>query len=161
MNAKEVLTPPAGDARVRLRRSATELFGRNGYAATTVRGIVEAAGVTKPALHYHFKNKEGLYLELMQASYARFPAILDESPGKSGCSQKSGRRRQGDRRQSVGHGDRNGQEIQRRHQEVDFGKHGPPASAGGPWKTCSLAVISHALPQWPWSNALHGGGERL
>ena len=42
-----------------------ELFTSRGYAATTVREIVAAAGVTKPVLYYYFQNKEGLYLEIM------------------------------------------------------------------------------------------------
>lgn len=54
--------------------AATDLFDRKGYAATSVREIVEAAGVTKPVLYYHFGNKEGLYLALFQES---FKALLD------------------------------------------------------------------------------------
>lgn len=80
MTASKGAAPPAGDdARARLLRSATELFARKGYSATTVREIVEAAGVTKPVLYYYFKSKEGLYLELMQVPHTRFMAMLDES----------------------------------------------------------------------------------
>ena len=51
--------------RERLLLEALRLFTSRGYAATTVREIVEAAGVTKPVLYYYFKSKEGLYLEIM------------------------------------------------------------------------------------------------
>jgi AcrR family transcriptional regulator len=64
------------DARARLLRSATDLFQSRGYAATTVREIVEAAGVTKPVLYYHFGNKEGLYLALMQGVIAEFETLI-------------------------------------------------------------------------------------
>lgn len=37
-----------------------ELFSRRGYAATSMREIAEAAGVTKPMLYYYFDSKEGL-----------------------------------------------------------------------------------------------------
>ena len=57
--------------RERLLREALRLFTERGYAATTVREIVAAAGVTKPVLYYYFGSKEGLYLEIMGAS-ARF-----------------------------------------------------------------------------------------
>jgi AcrR family transcriptional regulator len=39
---------------------AARLFAARGYDATSVRAIVEAAGVTKPTLYYHFGSKEGL-----------------------------------------------------------------------------------------------------
>ncbi len=71
-------TKPAADAQVRRRLldSAGELFARCGYAATTVREIVAAAGVSKPALYYYFQNKEGIYLELMNEAFGRFGELL-------------------------------------------------------------------------------------
>jgi AcrR family transcriptional regulator len=87
MREKEGPAPPAGeDVRARLLAGATALFARKGYAATTVREIVEAAGVTKPVLYYYFTNKEGLYLELMRAPRERFLAMLDESLEAGGSS---------------------------------------------------------------------------
>jgi AcrR family transcriptional regulator len=43
-----------------IARAAARLFATGGYDATPVRTIVEAAGVTKPTLYYHFGSKEGL-----------------------------------------------------------------------------------------------------
>lgn len=51
--------------RVRLLDAAVGLFAQNGYAGTSVREIVERAGVTKPVLYYYFKSKAGLFLALM------------------------------------------------------------------------------------------------
>lgn len=65
-----------GAVRERLLTAALELFTRKGYAATTVREIVAAAGVSKPVLYYYFKNKEGIYLELMTETYTLFQQIL-------------------------------------------------------------------------------------
>lgn len=53
-------------ARQRVLDAATQLFTQKGYAAATVREIVEAAGVTKPILYYYFGNKAGVYLEIVQ-----------------------------------------------------------------------------------------------
>jgi TetR/AcrR family transcriptional regulator len=53
-------------AREKLVQAAIDLFTSRGYAATSVREIVEAAGVTKPALYYHFESKEGIYLAILQ-----------------------------------------------------------------------------------------------
>jgi AcrR family transcriptional regulator len=58
--------------RERLLFSAQNLFAVRGYAATTVREIVAAAGVSKPVLYYYFGSKEGIYLELMQNTYTTF-----------------------------------------------------------------------------------------
>jgi TetR/AcrR family transcriptional regulator len=52
--------------RERLLEAAVGLFVRKGYHATSVREIVEAAGVTKPVLYYWFKSKEGVFHALME-----------------------------------------------------------------------------------------------
>ncbi len=66
-------------ARERLLTSALGLFTVKGYAATTVREIVAAAGVSKPALYYYFGNKEGIYLEMMKEAFARLDELLAAS----------------------------------------------------------------------------------
>jgi len=78
--------PTALDASVRekLLASAIALFTTKGYAATTVREIVESAGVTKPVLYYYFRNKEGLFLELMRDGMLRFDAIVERAQQASG-----------------------------------------------------------------------------
>ena len=55
---------------------ALGLFARKGYAATTVREIVDTVGITAPSLYYYFKSKEGLYLELMQTHCAMIDSAL-------------------------------------------------------------------------------------
>lgn len=52
--------------RDKIREAAIGLFAEKGYAATTTREICHRAGVTKPVLYYHFKDKERLYHELLQ-----------------------------------------------------------------------------------------------
>ena len=59
--------PGEVSVRQRLMDSAVLLFTNRGYAATSVREIVEMAGVTKPALYYHFESKEGIYLAIVAA----------------------------------------------------------------------------------------------
>lgn len=64
------------DARERLLDAALVLFTQRGYAASSVREICAAAGVTKPVLYYYFGSKEGLYLQLMEKSYALFESLV-------------------------------------------------------------------------------------
>lgn len=68
-----------GEVRGRLLSGATGLFAAKGYAATTVREIVERAGVTKPVLYYYFRSKEGIYLELMREPFGKFAALVEET----------------------------------------------------------------------------------
>jgi TetR/AcrR family transcriptional regulator len=74
---QEVVPDPA--ARARLSQAAARLFAAKGYAGTSVREIVEAAGVTKPSLYYHFKSKEGIYLELVRDGSRAIRSILEAS----------------------------------------------------------------------------------
>jgi AcrR family transcriptional regulator len=74
--------------RERLLKAAMELFARKGYAATTTREIVAAARVTKPVLYYYFRNKEGIFLELMREAALKFEAIIDQSRAEKGSARK-------------------------------------------------------------------------
>lgn len=70
---------PDGEVRQRLLDAAIELFTTKGYASTTVREIVTAAGVTPPVLYYYFGSKEGLFLCLMKEPWSRFEKAIGEA----------------------------------------------------------------------------------
>lgn len=57
-------------ARARILEVATRLFAQQGFAATSVREITQAAGVTNPTLYYHFKSKAGLFQAILTESIA-------------------------------------------------------------------------------------------
>jgi len=44
----------------RILDTAERLFASQGYAGTSLRSIISAAGVNLAAIHYHFKSKESL-----------------------------------------------------------------------------------------------------
>jgi len=48
--------------RDKLLSAAIDVFGRNGFDATTTRALARAAGVNLQAIPYYFGGKEGLYL---------------------------------------------------------------------------------------------------
>lgn len=77
-----------GEVRDRLLSGATGLFASKGYAATTVREIVERAGVTKPVLYYYFRSKEGIYLDLMREPFSKFAALVEETILEAGSSRE-------------------------------------------------------------------------
>jgi TetR/AcrR family transcriptional repressor of nem operon len=45
---------------------ATEIFWRRGYAATSMRDLTEATGLSTAALYHRFSDKEGLFLETLR-----------------------------------------------------------------------------------------------
>src|SRR5262245_25530055 len=47
--------------RERLVATARELFGRDGYEATSVEAVLREAGVARGSLYHHFENKEALF----------------------------------------------------------------------------------------------------
>jgi AcrR family transcriptional regulator len=63
--------------RARILTAATELFGSQGYSGTSVREVVEAAGVTKPTLYYYFENKEALFREAVQLQFDGLKLLID------------------------------------------------------------------------------------
>jgi len=68
----------ADDVRQRILDAATHLFAHRGYGSTSVREVVQAAGVTKPTLYYWFGNKEGLYRDCLEAKFARIPPLVSD-----------------------------------------------------------------------------------
>jgi AcrR family transcriptional regulator len=59
-----------------LRDAAAELFAEKGFAATSTREICQRAKVTKPALYYHFGNKEQLYATLVLDAFNEYQSEL-------------------------------------------------------------------------------------
>ena len=80
--------PGEVSVRQRLVDSAILLFTTRGYAATSVREIVEMAGVTKPALYYHFESKEGIYLAILDDLVKFADQGIADSRVKSGTAQE-------------------------------------------------------------------------
>jgi TetR/AcrR family transcriptional repressor of nem operon len=65
----------------RITRAAADLFCRQGFAATTVNDLLEAAGVKKGSLYFHFPGKDDLALEVLQQAEIEFMDFLDSALG--------------------------------------------------------------------------------
>jgi AcrR family transcriptional regulator len=74
--------------RGRLLRAAVSVFDRKGYAAASVREIVELAGVTKPALYYHFGSKERLLTAVLEEAARAFERKMDAAMTRSGTARE-------------------------------------------------------------------------
>jgi AcrR family transcriptional regulator len=61
MKKKQTKADRSAETRSALVGVARELFSRRGYAATSTEEIVRAAGASRGALYYHFRDKEELF----------------------------------------------------------------------------------------------------
>ena len=58
--------------------TAAQLFIQHGYYGLSMRQIAEAVGVTKAALYYHFKDKEALFLAILESYLEKIEALIVE-----------------------------------------------------------------------------------
>ncbi len=54
------------ETRTRILAAATQAFAREGYDATGVAEICDAAGVSKGAFYHHFPTKQAVFLTLLE-----------------------------------------------------------------------------------------------
>ena len=70
--------------RQRILDAALQLFANQGYGSTSVRQVVELAGVTKPTLYYYFNGKEALFREVISSKLEEGDAIVAEALASGG-----------------------------------------------------------------------------
>ncbi|KPV60577.1 TetR family transcriptional regulator [Paenibacillus sp. A3] len=63
MNKKKQQTE---QTKKKIADAARALFAQKGYKATSIEDIVKATGCSAGNIYYHFKNKEGLFLYLIE-----------------------------------------------------------------------------------------------
>ncbi|MEM1450157.1 MAG: TetR family transcriptional regulator [Planctomycetota bacterium] len=54
------------ETRRRILEAAQLLFAKHGVAATSLRAVAREAGVHQPSLHYHFRDKDQLFAEMLE-----------------------------------------------------------------------------------------------
>jgi AcrR family transcriptional regulator len=69
--------PGSRDLREEILLVAKHLFIEQGYHGLSMRQIAEAVGVSKAALYYHFRDKEELFLAILEIYLDEIEAILD------------------------------------------------------------------------------------
>jgi len=75
-------------SRERLLRAAVDVFDRKGYAAASVREIVERAGITKPVLYYHFGSKEGILVAILEEAARQFQKAVTRAAQRPGSARE-------------------------------------------------------------------------
>ena len=57
--------------------AGVRLFAEQGFDGVSMRGVAQAAGVSKANIYHHFNSKEALYLAILQSSAAETAALVE------------------------------------------------------------------------------------
>ncbi|MFI1970926.1 TetR family transcriptional regulator [Streptomyces cinnamoneus] len=80
ISKKTTTGKPAPARRGELLATAADVFAEQGYSATTVRRIADAAGILAGSLYYHFDSKESMLDEILSTFldelWAGYDAVL-------------------------------------------------------------------------------------
>jgi AcrR family transcriptional regulator len=76
--------PPDSGGRDAILDTSANLFSQHGYKEVSIRDIAQACGMTNAALYYHFKNKEDLFLAMLQRDHEQTLAVLHEAANGPG-----------------------------------------------------------------------------
>ncbi len=79
---------PADQRRQQLLDVARDRFSQQGFHATSMDEIAEAAGVTKPVLYQHFPSKRALYVELLEETGRQLLALLAEATSRAATGRE-------------------------------------------------------------------------
>jgi AcrR family transcriptional regulator len=73
------------NTKVSIFNTALRLFASQGYEATTTLQVARQVGVTEPAVFYYFKNKNELFLAVLETASSNYLEQLEKlnEPGKT------------------------------------------------------------------------------
>lgn len=73
-----------GETQKKILNTAGEIFAEKGFRDTTIREICKKAKVNLAAIHYHFRDKENLYMEVIRhgrdVAFEKFPIDYGSKP---------------------------------------------------------------------------------
>ncbi|MBI3898153.1 MAG: TetR/AcrR family transcriptional regulator [Gammaproteobacteria bacterium] len=83
-------TDHAHEVRTALLTASRKLFAERDFKSVSVRDIARAARVNEAMVHYHFKNKQGLYRAMLQETIGpivrQIQAVIADPPANSESS---------------------------------------------------------------------------
>ncbi len=74
--------------REKVLQEAASLMALHGYECISMREIAEACGISKPALYYHFKDKESLALAVLEGYLDQVKGLVEETCARTPDSRK-------------------------------------------------------------------------
>jgi AcrR family transcriptional regulator len=76
------MSRPTQYTRCSIIKAAVHLFAEKGFQGASVRDIVVKARVNQAAINYHFKGKDGLYLEVLKTALEKLTEHAGSEPEK-------------------------------------------------------------------------------
>lgn len=70
-------------SREAILEAAEKLFARRGYALARLEDVGDAVGLTRPALFYHFPDKQSLYNAVLEEAFRELAAGIDAALSSS------------------------------------------------------------------------------
>jgi len=65
--------------REKIMNAAAKVFAEKGFQAATINDLIGEAGVARRTFYNHFDSKKDVFLELVEAYFDRYTAILESS----------------------------------------------------------------------------------
>ena len=65
-------------------KEAELLFAKNGFKATSIRDLAASTGLSHGAIYYHFKNKEDLFLKLIEIKLKELTPAMKKAANSKG-----------------------------------------------------------------------------
>ena len=72
-------TSESQDVRDVILHESGRLFVDRGYHGLSMREVVEAVGVSKAALYYHYRDKEDLFMAVLVSNLDRIELVINEA----------------------------------------------------------------------------------
>jgi AcrR family transcriptional regulator len=66
------------DRKALILEYAKRLFSRNGYFSTQISDIIEEAGIARGTVYQYFKNKDDIFITLLEDYYAKWEKMMAE-----------------------------------------------------------------------------------
>lgn len=70
------------DRKAVILECAKRLFSKNGYFATQISDIIEEAGIARGTVYQYFKNKDDIFITLLEDYYAKWEKVMEEIDGE-------------------------------------------------------------------------------
>ena len=83
----DIRTTEANATKQEITLRAEQLFAQRGYESVSMREIAEACDITKANIYYYFKDKESLYLQVLESDMLEMIEALDRAAEREGTAR--------------------------------------------------------------------------
>jgi AcrR family transcriptional regulator len=82
-----IRTSEVSGTKTQILQNAEQLFAQRGYDSVSMREIAEACDITKANIYYYFKDKESLYLQVLESDMLEMIEALQRAARRAGTAR--------------------------------------------------------------------------